>query len=165
MSLRPHVVTPVPAATARVAHAAFPRGTRWVRDSKDAYGHPINQIVFDKRDCLACPCRARCTRSKDGPRTIALRPRADHEALVAARSRAATEEFAVRYRKRRGVEGTISQSVRAFELREARYSGLAKTALQHVATATAVNLQRLDDWWTGTPRTHTRQSAFAKLAT
>ncbi len=146
--------------------ATCPQGkrSRYWSDSKDVYGNPINQIVFDKRDCLACPCRARCTHSKAGPRTIALRPREDHEALQAAREREQTDEFATRYRKRRGVEGTISQGTRAFELRDARYAGLAKTALQHVATATAINLQRLDDWWTGTPRARTRRSAFAKLA-
>ncbi len=149
---------------ARTATCPQGKASRYWSDSKDAYGHPINQIVFDKRDCLACPCRARCTRSKAGPRTIALRPREDHEALVAARERAATGAFAACYRKRRGVEGTISQGVRGFELREARYAGLPKTVLQHVATAAAVNLQRLDDWWTETPRAQTRRSAFAKLA-
>ena len=42
--------------------------------------------------------------------------------------------------------------------------GIAKTHLQHVATATAINLYRLDDWWTETPRARTHQSAFAALA-
>jgi len=149
---------------ARTATCPQGQASRYWSDSKDAYGHRINQIVFDKRDRRAYPCRARCTRSKEGPRTIALRPREDYEALVTARERERTDEFAVRYRKRRGIEGTISQGVRAFELREARYSGLAKTALQHVATAAAVNFQRLDDWWSATPRAQTCRSAFAKLA-
>jgi len=54
--------------------------------------------------------------------------------------------------------------VRVCDLRQARYRGLAKTHLQHVVTATAINLYRLDDWWTETPRAHTRQSTFAALA-
>lgn len=149
---------------ARTATCPQGKASRYWSDSKDVYGNRINQIVFDKRDCLACPSRALCTRSKDGPRTIALRPREDHEALVAAREREQTDEFAARYRQRRGVEGTISQGTRAFELREARYAGLAKTKLQHVASAVAINVQRLDDWWTGTPRAQTRRSALAKLA-
>jgi hypothetical protein len=35
---------------------------------------------------------------------------------------------------------------------------LAKTHLAHVLTATAINLIRLDAWWTGTPLGHTRNS-------
>ncbi len=42
-----------------------------------------------------------------------------------------------------GVESTMSQGVRAFGLRRARYRGLIKTTLQNVATAAAVNLDRL----------------------
>jgi transposase len=42
------------------------------------------------------------------------------------------------------VEGTISQAVRAFGLRRTRYIGLAKTHLQHVLTAIAFNLARLN---------------------
>ncbi|HAX84998.1 MAG TPA: hypothetical protein DCY91_01770 [Cyanobacteria bacterium UBA11370] len=38
---------------------------------------------------------------------------------------------------RAGVEGTISQAVGAFGLRHCRYLGLAKTHLQHIATAAA----------------------------
>jgi hypothetical protein len=34
--------------------------------------------------------------------------------------------------------------------------------LQHLATAAAINLQRLDDWWTQTPRAQTRVSPFAQ---
>jgi transposase len=33
--------------------------------------------------------------------------------------------------------------VRAFGLRQARYRGLPKTSLQHVATAAALNLDRI----------------------
>jgi IS5 family transposase len=52
----------------------------------------------------------------------------------------------------------------AFELRQARYRGLAKTHLQHVATATAMNLVRLSAWLQGLPRAQTRRSHFAALA-
>jgi IS5 family transposase len=43
----------------------------------------------------------------------------------------------------RGIEGSISQGVRAFGLHRARYWGQAKTHLQHVAIAVAMNLVRL----------------------
>ena len=75
-----------------------------------------------------------------------------------------TEEWQQRYRRRAGIEGTLSQAVRAFELRQTRYCGLAKTRLQHIVTAVAINLVRLDAWWRGIPHARTRTSHFAALA-
>ena len=60
--------------------------------------------------------------------------------------------------------GTLSQGVRAFGLRRARYRGLAKTNLQHVATAAALNLDRIAAWFSGRPLAPTRTSRFAALA-
>jgi len=65
---------------------------------------------------------------------------------------------------RAGIEGTLSQGVRTFELRRSRYIGLAKTHVQHVATAAAINLARLADWFAGIPKAQTRQTKFAALA-
>jgi len=92
-----------------------------------------------------------------------LQPQALHEVLVAARARERTKEYADQYRKRAGVEGTISQGVRAFGLRRARYIGLAKTHLQHVLTATAMNYVRVNQWLQEKPLAKTRQSAFVRL--
>ena len=94
-----------------------------------------------------------------------MQPQALHEALQAARARETTAEYAARYQKRAGVEGTISQGVRAFGLRRARYVGLAKTHLQHVFTATAINFVRLGQWLQGSSLAQTRQSSFARLMT
>jgi transposase len=52
----------------------------------------------------------------------------------------------------------------AFGLRRSRYRGLAKTHLQHVATAAAINLERLAAWFRAVPRAATRTSPFATLA-
>jgi transposase len=41
------------------------------------------RIGFDPATCRACPCRASCTRSQTGPRTLALLPQAQHEAVQA----------------------------------------------------------------------------------
>jgi transposase len=54
--------------------------------------------------------------------------------------------------------------VRVFGLRRSRYRGLAKTHLQHVATAAAINLERLAAWFQALPRAATRTSRFAGLA-
>jgi transposase len=66
--------------------------------------------------------------------------------------------------QRQGIEGTISQGVRTFGLRRARYRGLAKTGLQDVAAAAAINLDRLAAWFAGRPLAPTRTSRFAALA-
>ena len=83
--------------------------------------------------------------------------------LAAARAREKTQEGQRLYAQRQGVEGTISQAVRAFGLRRARYRGLAKTGLQHLATAAALNLDRLAAWLAGRPLAPTRVSRFAAL--
>jgi hypothetical protein len=84
--------------------------------------------------------------------------------LLAARQRQHTDEIAQRYKKRAGVEGTIAQGVHMGGLRHTRYRGLRKVQLEHVAIAAGICLQRLDDWWTNTPRITTRVSRFAALA-
>ena len=62
------------------------------------------------------------------------------------------------------VEGTLSQGVRAFGMRRSRYRGLAKTHLQNLAIASAINLDRLVAWLDGRPRALTRTSRLAMLA-
>ena len=49
-------------------------------------------------------------------------------------------------------------------LRRTRYRGLAKTHLQHVATAAAINVDRIVAWLDERPRATTRTSRFAALA-
>jgi transposase len=127
-----------------------------------------NGVVFEARfarkDCGPCPHRARCTKSKLEPRLIGLQAREHHETLCAARQRQKTEEFRSQYAARAGIEATHEQAIRRCGLRQCRYIGQAKTSLQHVLTATAVNLVRLNDWWSGKPIAKTRCSHFAALA-
>jgi transposase len=84
--------------------------------------------------------------------------------LQAARQRQTTAEFKALYAKRDGIEGTLSQAVIALDLRHARYIGLAKTHLQAVVTAVAVNFKRLVAWLNGECFAPTRLSPFAALA-
>lgn len=125
---------------------------------------PMTHIDFSRDDCVPCPSQALCTRAKTGARALTLPPRAEYEAIQAARARQQTDAFTVAYARRAGVEGTLAQGVRAFGLRRARYRGLAKTHLQHLATAAALNVSRLSDWLSGVPRATTRCSPFAALA-
>jgi IS5 family transposase len=96
-------------------------------------------------------------------RQLTLRPRHLHEALQSARAEQATDEWRARYRIRAGIEGTISQAVTVTGIRRARYTGIAKVHLEHAFAATAINLIRLDAWWTGTPVARTRTTHLARL--
>jgi transposase len=127
-------------------------------------GRAMVHVDFSPADCTPCPTRALCTRARVGARSLTLQSRAEHEAIQAARQRQETAEFAAEYAPRAGIEGTLSQGTRAFGLRQARYRGLAKTHLQHLATAAAMNVARLADWLNGIPRAPTRCSHFAALA-
>ncbi len=139
------------------------RSRKWKR-GRDRCGNEMIRVEFGRQDCLTCPSRANCTQAAHNPRQLSLRPQAIHEATRFARQRQTTQEFKERYAIRAGVEGTLSQGLRAFDLREARYIGSAKTHLQHLIIATAINLARLLDWVMQRPRTITRTSRFAALA-
>ena len=121
-------------------------------------------VEFDKHTCRTCPVRAGCTRAKHTGRRLRLPPQDQYEALAAAQTWSASEEGQQLYKQRAGVEGTLSQGVRAFGLRRTRYWGVAKTHLQHVAIAAAINIDRLVAWLNERPRAQTRTSRFAALA-
>ena len=129
----------------------------------DRERNEVVKIKFSAKDCGVCPSRVRCTEAKR--RSITVRPREQYEALQAARLRELSEEYRSEYKRRAGIEGSISQGVRACGLRRSRYIGEAKTHLQHVATATAMNVVRITDWLAEKPREATRTSAFTRLMT
>ena len=82
---------------------------------------------------------------------------------MAARQRQQTEAFKAEYARRAGVEGTHSQGVRVCGLRRSRYIGMAKTHLQHLLTAAALNFVRVAEWLADTPLAVTRKSPFLKM--
>ena len=147
--------------------ALCPQGhasTLWM-PGRDRLGHDVVNLRFAQADCLACSVRVKCTHCTTHARQITVRPREQHEALQAARLRQMTESFRKEYGKRAGIEGTISQAVRTSDVHRSRYIGLAKTHLQHVLTATAVNISRVGAWLADIPMSSTRTSTFAALAT
>jgi transposase len=129
-------------------HRLLDRVTQLARSLKVTRGHKL---------------RIDCTRRQVEPKELVLQPRLEHEALQTARRHQQTEAFKVQYAARAGVEGTHEQAVRRSGLRRARYIGLNKTRLQHVATAAALNLVRISEWCAGSPLAKTRCSRFAAL--
>jgi transposase len=114
-------------------------------------GDPVIRIRFDGPTCRACPARQACTAAKGAPRQLTVRLQTHHEAIQAARQRQDTAEFKAQYALRAGVESSLSQGTRRFDLRRSRYIGLARTHLQQLLTATAMNLVRVIAWLWGEP--------------
>jgi transposase len=131
----------------------------------ERYLRTVVRVRFKKSDCLACPSRGKCVRNETGaPRSLTLPTESMYEALRQTRSALKSAAGRHEYRRRAGVEGTISQGVRRGTMRRTRYQGLEKTHLQQVATATAINLLRMFDYQCGKQPAKTRKSKFARLS-
>jgi len=133
------------------------------RQTTSRHGLPIIQATFRAPDCTPCPDRARCTRSPVLARHLTFRPQLQYETQQQLRAEQATDAWRQRYAHRAGIEGTIAQATRRADLHQARYRGLAKTHLQHVLTALALNLVRVDAWLSGTPPGGTWASRLTRL--
>ncbi|MEO0596962.1 MAG: transposase, partial [Chloroflexota bacterium] len=115
------------------------------------------QVQFTRKTCVGCSYREKCTRSKLTGRGITLHP------TQQAREYQQTDEFRDRYKKRTGVEVTISLAAYTFNLQRTRYRGLEKTHSYHVCTATAINLKWAAPWMVHPFHAQTRISHFADL--
>jgi len=62
--------------------------------------------------------------------------------LQARRQEMKTDAFKEKMKRRAGIEGTISELVRGYGLRRARYRGLAKLQLQSYFIGAACNISR-----------------------
>ena len=140
------------------------KSSRYWIPTYDRHGKDVIHIKFNPADCKVCPSRGLCTQAKAGARMLAIHPdQAQHQALQKARLRQKAPDFKQKYAKRAGIEGTISQGVRGFDLRHARYRGLSKTRLQHLFVAASLNLVRMGTWLMEQPHAQTRRSRFKKL--
>jgi transposase len=125
-------------------------------------GQAAAVATFSVSDCGPCPARAQCTTSGKKRRQLTVLPRDLAEAQAAARTAENTIPFRADYARRAGVEGTMHQAA-SHGARRARYRGLPKTRLDHVFMACALNLLRLEAYWTGTPLDRQRTSHLARL--
>ena len=138
------------------------RSSSWT-PSRNTNGTDVILARFARASCLPCPARAQCTTAARGGRTLNFRPRPVHEATAAARTEQASDAWRRRYRIRAGIEGTIAQATHVTGIRRARYLGLDKARLEHNIAAAAINLIRLDAWWTGQPLDRTRTTHLQRL--
>jgi hypothetical protein len=116
--------------------------------------------TFSAGDCGPCPARGQCTNGKR--RQLSLLPRDLAQAQAAARTAQTATGFQADYARRAGVEGTTHQAA-SDGGRRARYRGLPKIRLDHIYMAVALNLVRLEAFWTGTPLDRQRTSYLARV--
>ena len=108
------------------------------------------------------PARPLCTSGGKNRRQLTILPRDLAQAQAAARTAEHTAGFHADYARRAGVEGTMHQAA-SHGARRARYRSLAKTRLDHAYMACALNLIRLEAFWTGTALDRQRTSHLARL--
>ena len=135
------------------------------RQRPDPAGRPLIWVKFSSKDCGPCPSRPACCRAqgRSPRRTLCLRPRAQFEALRAARQRESTATLGESYATRAGIEGTLARGIRRCRLRRTRYRGQPKVQFGHILAATGLNFLRLGEWYDGTPRRKPQRSPFARL--
>jgi transposase len=132
-----------------------------LHDTRVAADHLVR---FARRDCEPCAFVSKCTRAKRPARQLTLERRELYTLMREARERQQTETFKAEYALRSGVESLIAQGVRSCGLRRSRYFGQARTHLQHLLSAVAVNLLRLLTWLREPQPTPKQRSAFLRLA-
>jgi len=126
-------------------------------------GKDVIAAEFPATACRPCPARPLCTTSARRGRQLTIPPRELHDIITAARAGQAGRTWRQDYARRAGAEATISQAATLTGIRRSRYRGLAKTHLQHVTSATALNLHRLHAYWNNTPISRTHTSHLAHL--
>ena len=136
--------------------------TKWL-PGKDIHDKDVVKVRFLGKTCRACPVRSLCTKSKSQPRELTFRPQELYSALQERREVQQTLDFHKEYGTRAGIESTHAQGIRRVGLRQSRYIGIAKTHLQHVFSALALNLVRVDAWLNDVPLAKTRVSLFKRI--
>jgi len=127
--------------------ARCPEGkTSYSWTTREHIGGQGATIRFHQRDCRSCPMRAHCTTSEYAGRQIVIGSQTLDTIQRRNRADRNDPDWQHRYNRRAGIEGTISQAVRGFDIRDCQYIGLRKTRVQHVLTACAMNAARIADW-------------------
>jgi transposase len=145
--------------------ATCPEGQQsmFLKAGKSSWGRPNIHFLFSRPLCFQCSAREKCSRGQKNGRHLTVSPRPVFEVLQQARQREQTEAFKEKYKRRAGIEGTMAQAVNCLGARHNRYRGMARTRLQHIATAAAINLRRIAAWLMGDRPGATRISPFAAL--
>jgi transposase len=117
------------------------RSSNCSRLEEQSTGKVAFRIEWSNTVCGGCPLRAQCVSAGQDHRTFVVGEL--HTLLQDRRREMQTEAFKMEMHRRNGIEGTQSELVRGYGLRQARYRGFAKVRLQNYLIGTACNLRRL----------------------
>jgi transposase len=99
------------------------------------------RIEWNKTVCSTCPLQAQCVSVGQDHRTFVVGQL--HSLLQDRRREMQTAAFKQEMHRRNGIEGTQSELVRGYGLRQARYRSQAKVRLQNYLIGAACNIRRL----------------------
>jgi transposase len=137
---------------------------RWSEyDRPDLPAHKKLVVSWDKKICLACPLQQSCLGPGKAPRTLGLT--GYYDVLAARRKEQKTEAFHERYRRRAGIEATLSHLVNVQGARRTPYRGPEKSLTYYAALAVGVNLRRVSVWQTGKRPERERSGRLSRLLT
>jgi len=120
---------------------AAQRSSNCSRIEETSTGKVVYRIEWCNATCGKCPLRDQCISSTQTHRTIVVGEL--HSLLQARRREMQTDAFKQEMRRRNAIEGTQSELVRGYGLRQARYRGKAKVRLQNYLIGAACNIGRL----------------------
>lgn len=99
------------------------------------------RIEWNDTLCGSCPLQKQCVSEQQTHRTLAVGEL--YSLLQERRRMMKTEDYKQDMKRRNGIEGTQSELVRTYGLRQARYRGKAKVRLQNYFIGAACNMLRL----------------------
>lgn len=103
-----------------------------------------------------------CTRTD--ARKFSVLPRDLHAIQSESRDEQQTQEWLSRYALRAAIESTISEFVNGHGMRQCRYRSEDKAHVQHILTAIAVNLERIDVHLPPAPARNPRNQPHSKAS-
>jgi hypothetical protein len=130
---------------------------------REEKGEGVVLVTFRLATCEGCPRYASCVKGRSG-RGRTLKIRAYHEWVKERRAEQRTPEFQAAYASRSGIEATLSEQVRVYGLRYARYIGVRRVRLQHLMIGAATNLKRAARWIRGDRPVRERKPCLRGLA-
>jgi transposase len=122
----------------------------------------LSRVAFSKSACGTCSARDQCTRTVK--QHLTFPEQAVFERSEKRRTEQKEKAFHDKYRILPGIEGTMSEDTFVLGMRRVSYRRLDKTHLQHVLTATAMNLTRAMNWLTKPAKSKTRTTRLARLS-
>jgi hypothetical protein len=120
---------------------AAERSSNWSRLENKQTGKVDCRIEWSNAVCGACALRDRCVSAGQSHRTMVVGEL--HAFLQARRLEMKTPAFKLDMHRRNAIEGTQSELIRGYGMRQARYRGKAKVRLQNYLIGAACNIRRL----------------------